>query len=52
MLVDCPDEAVFVQRNDCVPPFPFSNLEQCSYEYETLELEREVVAVSWDRSVG
>ena len=52
LLADCPDETVLVQRNDRVPQFLFPKLDQRGYEYETLELEREVVTVIWAPSVS
>ncbi len=51
-LADSPDETVLVQRNDRVPQFLYPKLDQRGYEYETLELEREVVTVIWDGSVS
>lgn len=47
LLVELSDEAVLVQRNDRAPQFLYPKLEDRGYEYETTELEDEVVTVIW-----
>ncbi|RQG95878.1 DUF2249 domain-containing protein [Natrarchaeobius chitinivorans] len=46
-LVDLPDEAVLLQRNDRVPQFLFPKLDDRGYTYESLELDDEVVTAIW-----
>ncbi|ELY69279.1 DUF2249 domain-containing protein [Natrinema versiforme] len=47
LLVELPDETVLIQRNDRAPQFLYPKLEDRGYEYETTELEDEVVTVIW-----
>lgn len=46
-LTDLPDETVLVQRNDRVPQFLLPKLDERGYEYESVELDEEVVTVIW-----
>ena len=46
-LVELDDSVVLVQRNDRLPQHLFPKLEDRGYEYETVELETEVVTAIW-----
>ena len=46
-LAELDDSVVLVQRNDRVPQHLFPKLDDRGYEYETVELETEVLTAIW-----
>ncbi|GAB3685090.1 hypothetical protein GCM10028857_14970 [Salinarchaeum chitinilyticum] len=47
LLADLDDDTVLVQRNDRAPQHLYPKLDDRGYEYETLDVENEVVTVVW-----